>query len=372
MRADLEAGAANHVARIMPMGDSITYGVVTSADSGTGGYRPALLSAIEDDGLAVDLVGSVSSGGAGLADPDHEGHPGWTIPQLRAEVDAFLSAGRPDAILLMIGTNDTDDYSVEQMLANLSGLIDDIFGASPDTHLFLATIPPADPERDAARLVRSEEYNAALPDLVAANAAAGRSIALVDMSAVTAADLADPVHPTAEGYLKIAEAWKAALDTVPIELGSYAFDRDSLDGIENLVGSNFDDHLAGSAGANRLAGGLGDDHLAGRGGDDILDGGGGIDVMTGGAGADRFIWDAADLGAGVDVITDFDPSADSLDVVDALIGPAGPAAPSAEWIRYRDEGEDTIVSVDRDGAGDRHGFLDLVRLEGVASGDLLF
>jgi Ca2+-binding RTX toxin-like protein len=87
---------------------------------------------------------------------------------------------------------------------------------------------------------------------------------------------------------------------------------DTIDGIENLGGSNFTDTLAGDAGANRLDGrdgddlldgGAGDDILlgddspnpSGRSGNDVLNGGDGDDSLTGAAGADTL-----NGGAGVD------------------------------------------------------------------------
>src|SRR5689334_12599304 len=55
--------------RIMPLGDSITYGVGSSAlDS----YRGALFWRLADAGVAVDYVGSMRSGNS--PDPDNEGH----------------------------------------------------------------------------------------------------------------------------------------------------------------------------------------------------------------------------------------------------------------------------------------------------------
>ncbi len=53
---------------------------------------------------------------------------------------------------------------------------------------------------------------------------------------------------------------------------------DRLTGIENLTGSDHDDHLTGDAGANRIDGGAGDDTLAGLGGADTLTGGDGLDT----------------------------------------------------------------------------------------------
>lgn len=65
--------------------------------------------------------------------------------------------------------------------------------------------------------------------------------------------------------------------------------RDTLIGIENLVGGNFDDTLYGNAAANVLLGMRGADRLFGQDGDDILSGGDGEDYLEGGAGADYLI-----------------------------------------------------------------------------------
>lgn len=57
---------------------------------------------------------------------------------------------------------------------------------------------------------------------------------------------------------------------------------DTLTGIENLIGSAFDDRLIGTAGVNKLVGGDGNDVLRGAGGGDSLFGGRGDDILTGG------------------------------------------------------------------------------------------
>ncbi|MGO4127140.1 calcium-binding protein [Inquilinus sp. YAF38] len=90
---------------------------------------------------------------------------------------------------------------------------------------------------------------------------------------------------------------------------------DSFVGVENVIGSAFDDLILGDAGANslsglagadRLYGGLGndtvnggggDDSLYGEGGSDTLDGGDGNDALVGGIGADVLVG-----GAGMDVV----------------------------------------------------------------------
>jgi len=58
-------------------------------------------------------------------------------------------------------------------------------------------------------------------------------------------------------------------------------DGDSLAGIENVIGTGFDDSIGGNAVANKLTGGFGSDTLGGgAGGNDMLDGGEGDDVFV--------------------------------------------------------------------------------------------
>ncbi|GAA0645100.1 Ig-like domain-containing protein [Brevundimonas lenta] len=70
---------------------------------------------------------------------------------------------------------------------------------------------------------------------------------------------------------------------------------DTLNGIENLVGSAFDDLLVGDNGANVLTGGLGRDTLLGMGGNDRLIGGSGVaNQLQGGTGDDTYVLTIAD------------------------------------------------------------------------------
>ncbi len=61
---------------------------------------------------------------------------------------------------------------------------------------------------------------------------------------------------------------------------------DILTGVENIIGTRFEDRLAGNSLDNTLTGGDDDDILEGRGGADSLLGGAGDDVLEGGADAD--------------------------------------------------------------------------------------
>jgi lysophospholipase L1-like esterase len=99
--------------RIMPMGDSITWG--TGGDGG--GYRPPLVQSQVVGRYSSDMVGSQRSGPPTLYDRDHEGYRGYRIDQLTALAAGELTAYRPEFVLLQIGTND-----VLQQYAGGSGL----------------------------------------------------------------------------------------------------------------------------------------------------------------------------------------------------------------------------------------------------------
>lgn len=133
-----------------------------------------------------------------------------------------------------------------------------------------------------------------------------------------------------------------------------AENRDTLDGIENLVGSTGDDRLVGDDGANTLIGGGGSDTLLGLGGNDLLQGG---SQARGGAGDDTIEGsDAADIlvgGLGADTLTG------GLGK-DFLVGGAGPDRFVFAESRF---GVDTIRDLE---AGD---VIDLTAFE-IGLGDL--
>lgn len=86
-------------------------------------------------------------------------------------------------------------------------------------------------------------------------------------------------------------------------------------GDDRLDGGDDADLLAGGEGADEATGGHGDDTLDGGAGDDFLAGQDGNDRLTGGSGADRFVFQAVfEPGFGHDVVADFDPGEDRLEV----------------------------------------------------------
>jgi lysophospholipase L1-like esterase len=207
------AAESNGGVKVMPLGDSITDGITVP-----GAYRTGLWQRFVSGGYTVDFVGSLSSGPASLGDHDHEGHSGWRIDQIDANVVTWLHTYQPHTVLLHIGTNDIlQNDDVANAPTRLSGLIDHITATVPTAEVFVAQIIPL---ANSGQNAEVRTYNAAIPGIVSAKASAGQHVHLVDMyDALTTSDLADGVHPTASGYDKMAAVWYSALQSVPGSIG---------------------------------------------------------------------------------------------------------------------------------------------------------
>lgn len=199
--------------RIMPLGDSITFGVSVGSVT-PGGYRTGLWNSLVTDGWNVDFVGSLSSGPSSLGDKDNEGHIGYRIDQISASIDEWLTSARPSVVLLMIGTNDVlqGDPYFSAAPSRLSALIDKITTDLPGTQVLVSSISPlADPSRNQ----RVVTYNSTIPSIVSTKISQGKRVRFVDMySALTTSDLSDGIHPNAVGYGKMANLWYKELKPV--------------------------------------------------------------------------------------------------------------------------------------------------------------
>jgi lysophospholipase L1-like esterase len=187
---------------IMPLGDSITDGITVP-----GAYRIKLWNNIINAGQKVDFVGSMSNGPSELGDKNHEGHSGWRIDQIDANINAWMTTYKPKIVLLHIGTNDiSQKYDLTNAPTRLSGLIDKICAKLPsDGKLYVAKVIPLS-------YADVRNYNTQVAQVVQNKANEGKPVFIVDMySAVTTADLADGVHCTRTGYDKMADVWYNAI-----------------------------------------------------------------------------------------------------------------------------------------------------------------
>jgi lysophospholipase L1-like esterase len=201
------AGPARDTAaplRVMPLGDSITYGIGSRT---LDGYRAILRAELAAVGVDVDYVGSLRSGTG--PDPDNEGHKGWTIEQLSEHVDDWLTTYRPDVILLHIGTNDMVRRVPDAPL-HLDRLLDRIAAARPEAEVYVAQIVGiADRQEVGTRMRRTADYNAWVAQIVAAR---GERFHLVDQSDVRGPeDMKNRDHPNDQGYAEMAANWLAAM-----------------------------------------------------------------------------------------------------------------------------------------------------------------
>lgn len=89
-------------------------------------------------------------------------------------------------------------------------------------------------------------------------------------------------------------------------------------GNDELLGSQGSDTLLGKDGDDSLFGESGDDFIEGGNGNDTISGGNGTNTLTGGDGADTFQFSWHSLGK--NIITDFDPSEDKIEIDSFYLG----------------------------------------------------
>jgi hypothetical protein len=177
--------------------------------NGHDGYRNALRRRLTTAGLDVDFVGSLRNGRG--PDREHEGHKGWTIRQLAARVDGWLTTYEPDVILLHIGTNDMV-RNVPDAKWQLAGLLDQIEAIRPDAEVFVAKIIGlADYADVASQNERTAVFNRGVERLVSGR---GDRFHLVDQSGIHGIDMFNREHPNDYGYAQIAWNWYRAMEPV--------------------------------------------------------------------------------------------------------------------------------------------------------------
>ncbi|MCC6596924.1 MAG: cellulase family glycosylhydrolase [Rhodanobacteraceae bacterium] len=198
--------------RIMPLGDSITVGV-------NGGYRNGLWNRLKAAGYAVDFVGSESDIYTKAPDPNHEGHPGFTIGGIAERIDEWARAANPTHVLLMIGTNDVAWWSAKtasEIAEETMALVDRLRAVLPKAWIVVGSIPPLtvaiiEPHK-VNRAVLARDYNASLKARVQERGLRGQRVRFADTGSVlSVTDLYDGVHPTEGAADKMAGVWFTAL-----------------------------------------------------------------------------------------------------------------------------------------------------------------
>jgi lysophospholipase L1-like esterase len=212
----------------MPLGDSITDGVGSSAPGG--GYRIELFHKAVQARKSLTFVGSATdpNGPATLDGKtfprSHEGHPGYTVDNsattsgISPLVDQSIATNHPHIILLMIGTNDLNrNIDPTNYPTRLGALLDKILKDAPDSLVVVAKITPW--QDDGTNVNAVEPFNTKIADVVQARISSGKHVALVDMYAPFRANtnyktalMGDYLHPNDAGYVVMGDVWYSAIE----------------------------------------------------------------------------------------------------------------------------------------------------------------
>ncbi|POS83111.1 hypothetical protein EPUL_004421 [Erysiphe pulchra] len=194
--------------RILPLGDSITFGFSSSSGNG---YRAQLQSMLNASFPSATYIGSQKSGN--MYNNVHEGYPSAVIDEIASKGLPSLTQ-QPNLILLMAGTNDViRPNKLDDAPQRLGALIDTIILNCPMSTIIVAQLPPiADPPEgeESGKL-----FNAKIPEILALRQKAGKKVLLLNLSPdFSKADLKDGLHPTDKGYEILAKIWYSGIQQV--------------------------------------------------------------------------------------------------------------------------------------------------------------
>jgi len=229
--------------RILCLGDSLTSGY----SDGFGNYRHPLQAFLAWGGYSFKFVGSNATQVSNYQgsdteqtfspyQPNYEGSGDLRIDQISSDKPAgddscglypglthAILTDIPDVVLLMLGTSDINQtfdpggpgYAggtgfAADAAARLDALIDRLYHAKSDLTVVISSTPPlASATKDALAI----SYNALIPQVVLAHRKLGQRVLYADMrSTLKPADISpDGIHPSTEGYNKIAGVWYSAM-----------------------------------------------------------------------------------------------------------------------------------------------------------------
>jgi len=123
--------------KIMPLGDSITKGVIIGNPADVTGYRDDLQALLTAESITYDFVGSLNDGG--FPDNNHEGHEGFTADSLANNITGYMGLN-PDVVILHIGTNDiTLAHNNDTTLVEINRVISQI---GPSRKIVICSLLP--------------------------------------------------------------------------------------------------------------------------------------------------------------------------------------------------------------------------------------
>ncbi len=203
---DRPVAVAAPAVRVMALGDSIT--------GSPGCWRASLWNRLRSAGHTnVDFVGTLTAQSCGVPyDGDNEGHGGYLATQIANQnlLPAWLSATRPDVVMMHLGTNDVwSNLAPSTILAAFGKLVDQMRASNPQTKVLVAKIIPMNPSNCAQCGQRVVNLNNAIPAWAGAKSTAQSPVTVVDQWSgfSTSADTYDGVHPDDSGNQKIADRW---------------------------------------------------------------------------------------------------------------------------------------------------------------------
>ncbi|GAA3024270.1 hypothetical protein GCM10020229_39470 [Kitasatospora albolonga] len=212
--ATVAPAAANApVVRVLPLGDSITFG--RSSCTGNGYRGPLQGLATAGGRYALDFVGSNRNGV--MDDYANEGHPGFTVDQIGQGVDQGWLAARPDVVLLHIGINDLNQgANGTDTAARAVALVNKIFAAQPGVTVIMQGLIGASTGMNNPMPVNlsanMDAFNTRLQQEESVQQQAGRHFRFAKAPTLTPAQMNDGLHPNDAGYAVFAQGFATLLD----------------------------------------------------------------------------------------------------------------------------------------------------------------
>jgi len=195
--------------RILPVGDSITFGI-----NYEGSYRPELFHKALMASQKITFTGTLQNGPTTVDSMPfprrYEATSGITIDGISMQITKNKTLDMPaDIVLIHIGTNDMYMSDPGGAPGRLTKLIDQIATGLPNALIAVAKIIPLQMSASAVTT-----YNNAIPGVVAAEVAAGKHVIVVDLNTGFPAGDMDTVHPYQNGYEWMGDKWYAAVGSL--------------------------------------------------------------------------------------------------------------------------------------------------------------